>query len=197
MPRFESESREELERYLQGVVIIGGEGSLRLDQAGPAYVAVIHDGSGFTPGAAIAVDQNPYHDLSNEVLETAHEIMADDAKKDEKIVAELQEEWGDEWEDILTESFDGKVWTLSPAEAAAAIRTNPRAARYVEIEDAEFDVVVGNIGSVYRGNDHDMAHKVYREYVAQSKSGSGRAGSESVVLMVNGEIDREHAGREE
>lgn len=197
MGRFDSKSREELERYLQGVAIIGGEGSLRLDSAGPAYVAIIHDGSGFVPGAAIAVDQNPYHDLSNDVLETAHEIMAEDAKKDEKYVAELQEEWGDRWEDILTDSFGGKVWTLSPAEAAAAIRTYPRAARYVEIEDAEFDVVVGNVGGVYHGNDYDAAHKAYREYVAQSKSGSGRAGGESVVLMVNGEIDREHAGRKE
>lgn len=197
MSKFSSKSREELERYLEGVVILGGEGSLQLDSAGPAYVAVIHDGSGFTPGAAIAVDQNPYHDLSDDVLETAHEIMVEDAKKDKKIVAELRKEWGDRWEEILTEPFGGKVWTLSPADAAAAIRSNARAARYVEIEDAEFEVIVGNIGAIYRGNDYTIAHRTYTEQVNLSKSGIGRTGGEPVTLMVNGEIEREHAGREE
>lgn len=195
MSRFESKSREELERYLEGVVIIGGEGTIQLAAKGPVYVAVVHDGSGFNPGAAIAVDQNPYHDLSNDVLETAHEIMAEDSKKNTEYVAELQKEWGDRWEEILTEAFDGKVWTFEdPAEAAAAIQTSKRALEYVEIEEAELEVVVGNVGSVYKGFSSLEADKTYKEYVQQSKSGRGRAAGESVTLLVDGEPQNEFEG---
>jgi hypothetical protein len=194
MSRFESKSREELERYLESVVILGGEGTIQLAAKGPVYVAVVHDGSGFNPGAAIAIDQNQY-DLSADVLETAHEIMREDAEKNTEYVAELREEWGDRWEEILTEAFDGKVWTFEdPAEAAAAIQTSKRALEYVEIEEAELEVVVGNVGSVYKGFSSLEADKTYKEYVKQSKSGSGRAAGESVTLLVDGEVQNEFEG---
>ena len=38
------------------------------------------------------------------------------------------------------------------------------------------------------------ANKTYNEYVAQSKSGSGKAGGENVVLMVDGEPEKEYFG---
>lgn len=57
-----------------------------------------------------------------------------------------------------------------------------------------YDVVVGNIGTVYSGTDRSLALQKYHEYVAQSKSGRGRAGGESVTLFRDGEIWKEHQG---
>lgn len=57
-----------------------------------------------------------------------------------------------------------------------------------------FEVMVGNIGSVYYGFDKREAWKHYREYVAQSKSSVGRAAGESVTILSGGEIVREFIG---
>ena len=58
----------------------------------------------------------------------------------------------------------------------------------------KYQVVVGNIGTVYDGDNADIADKHYEEYVEQSKSGRGRAGGEQVTLFVDGEPEREHQG---
>lgn len=57
-----------------------------------------------------------------------------------------------------------------------------------------YEVIVGNIGTVYSGNSKTEAERHYREYVSQSKTGRGRAGGESVALMCEGEILKEHLG---
>ena len=57
-----------------------------------------------------------------------------------------------------------------------------------------YEVIIGNIGTVYDGEDKVEALKHYTEYVEQSKSGHGRAGHEPVTLMLNGEISQEHYG---
>jgi hypothetical protein len=57
-----------------------------------------------------------------------------------------------------------------------------------------YDVVVSNLGTVYSGGNPVLANKWYGEYVKQSKGGTGRVGGERVVLMVDGEITREHFG---
>jgi len=51
----------------------------------------------------------------------------------------------------------------------------------------KYQVIVGNIGTVYDGNWAIMAKKVYKEYYEQSKDGYGRAAGESVTLWVYGE----------
>lgn len=56
------------------------------------------------------------------------------------------------------------------------------------------EVVVGNIGTVYEGQDRAEADKVYAEYVRQSEGGYGRAAGEGVTLFVDGEIVQEHFG---
>lgn len=56
----------------------------------------------------------------------------------------------------------------------------------------KYQVIVGNIGTVYSGNDDVEACKIFGEYVEQSESGIGRAGNESVTLMDNDEIALEH-----
>ena len=58
----------------------------------------------------------------------------------------------------------------------------------------QFEVIVGNVGSVYRGTDGAEARKTYDEYVAWSQTDRGRAGGEDVTLFRDGEILREYSG---
>jgi hypothetical protein len=71
-------------------------------------------------------------------------------------------------------------------EQSGGVQENPRG--YV------YEVIVGNIGTVYSGASKAEAEKTYRTYVQQSKAGYGRASGEDVTLMVDGEIAREHYG---
>lgn len=57
-----------------------------------------------------------------------------------------------------------------------------------------YEVIVGNIGTVYSGNIIAEATRKYTTYVQQSRSGRGRAGGESVILMKDGEPIKEHFG---
>jgi hypothetical protein len=58
----------------------------------------------------------------------------------------------------------------------------------------DFEVVVGNIGKVYSGNDEVEAGKEFNEYCEQSKDGYGRAAYEAVSLFKNDELINEYAG---
>lgn len=55
-----------------------------------------------------------------------------------------------------------------------------------------YEVVVGNIGSVYRGSDEDEALANFREYKAQSQEGYGRAAGEPLTLFKDGEPEKEY-----
>jgi hypothetical protein len=55
----------------------------------------------------------------------------------------------------------------------------------------KYQVVVGNIGTVYDGNSYLLAIRTYGEYVDQSKTNYGRAAGEPVALFEDGEIIKE------
>ena len=57
-----------------------------------------------------------------------------------------------------------------------------------------YQVIVGNIGTVYDGSNQTKANGIYDEYVQMSKDNYGRAGGESVTLMEDGEPIAEHFG---
>jgi hypothetical protein len=57
-----------------------------------------------------------------------------------------------------------------------------------------YEVIVGNIGSVYNGPNRVEANRVFGEYKRQSKINYGRAAGEDVVLMTNGEPTKEFVG---
>ncbi len=61
-------------------------------------------------------------------------------------------------------------------------------------QHAQWEVIVGNIGSVYAGADEDKARRTYAGYVEQSVSGTGRAGNEDVTLLCDGDIVMEIFG---
>ena len=54
--------------------------------------------------------------------------------------------------------------------------------------ETTWQVVCGNIGTVYSGNDGVKAKERFYEYVDLSKTGCGRAAYEEVVLMQDDEI---------
>jgi len=58
-----------------------------------------------------------------------------------------------------------------------------------EPEPEKYEVVVGNVGAVYRGSDRAKAEETYNIYLAHSKSNRGRAGGETVTLFADGDVD--------
>lgn len=67
---------------------------------------------------------------------------------------------------------------------------------WVWVQTPHYDVIVGNIGTVYRGYDEQDALSTFNTYVEQSsgKMGPCRAEGEDVTLMKDGEIEREYVG---
>jgi len=59
---------------------------------------------------------------------------------------------------------------------------------------AQHEVIVGNIGYVYCGEDEANAKQLYYEYVDIAKALLGRASGESVVWMIDSEVAEEHVG---
>ena len=57
-----------------------------------------------------------------------------------------------------------------------------------------WEVIVGNIGTVYSGPSGAIARQKYGDYQDMSQDNYGRASGESVVLMCNGEPVKEYAG---
>ena len=58
----------------------------------------------------------------------------------------------------------------------------------------EHEVIVGNIGSVYCGEDEAEAKRTFDSYVTDSKANYGRAAGEDVTMMTAGEPVAEYFG---
>lgn len=59
----------------------------------------------------------------------------------------------------------------------------------------QYEVIVGNVGTVYAGANWKVAGETFREYVKISRDSEyGRAAGESVVFMKDGEIIEEYTG---
>ncbi len=59
---------------------------------------------------------------------------------------------------------------------------------------SQYQVIVGNVGNVYDGDNKQEAYKHYSEYVYLSKYDTGIASGESVTIMDGGEVENEFAG---
>lgn len=55
-----------------------------------------------------------------------------------------------------------------------------------------YQVVVGNIGTILETSDEAEALRAYRLYTSRSMLGSGRAAYETVTILANDDIVREH-----
>ncbi len=51
-----------------------------------------------------------------------------------------------------------------------------------------YEVVAGNVGTVYRGNNYKEADAAFAQYSGLSKSGRGRCGGEVITLFEHGEL---------
>lgn len=126
--------REWLEK---GVILRDGEGWIKLADDDPVYVAIVVDVQGYGPHeGAIFVDQNRYHASADSALQGAYEIFEEYELNhaDKNYLEELQEEWGEDWFDIMTETYDAVLWELSSADAIAAIRGTD-AEKFITIDD--------------------------------------------------------------
>ncbi len=56
----------------------------------------------------------------------------------------------------------------------------------------QYQVTVGNIGTIYSGTDETQADSMFQSYVENSKAKGGRASGESVTLLIDGEVSREY-----
>lgn len=59
---------------------------------------------------------------------------------------------------------------------------------------AQYEVVVGNIGTTYSGDTLKDALVTYKEYKSQSEQNYGRAAGEPVTLFKDGEPLYDYAG---
>jgi hypothetical protein len=57
---------------------------------------------------------------------------------------------------------------------------------------SNYEVVVGNIGTVYTGANKAVAQRCFKGYAGRSRLGVGRGAHENVTLFQNGEIVKEH-----
>ena len=57
---------------------------------------------------------------------------------------------------------------------------------------SKYEVVVGNVGTVYSGLDLARANSAFRVYMVDSQEGCGRAAYETVTLICDGEVVREY-----
>lgn len=67
----------------------------------------------------------------------------------------------------------------------------------LDVHGARCEVVVGNVGTVYSGLDAFEARTLFDLYVSLSLAGTGRAADESVTLLQDGAIERQHVGAAE
>lgn len=56
----------------------------------------------------------------------------------------------------------------------------------------KYEVIVGNIGTVFETDNKRAAQTVYEDYVERSKSNFGRGANQAVVMMFDGEIEAEY-----
>jgi hypothetical protein len=118
---------EELSRWLEGVVLL--KGCVERDwfnlyeyngEPTKIYVAIMHDGSGYTPGAALACSERS----GDEALQIADEILEERIREDAS-PEDLEESWKTEEEEgynPLTESFDGAVFTMTTLELQEVVQ---------------------------------------------------------------------------
>ncbi len=55
-----------------------------------------------------------------------------------------------------------------------------------------YEVICGNIGTVYSGTSYTEACAKFDSYIAASKAECGRAGGEDVTMLADGDIKREY-----
>jgi hypothetical protein len=115
---------EDFEEYLNGCVILDGEGTIDKNSTEPIAVGIIHDGSGFNPGAAIFAD---YSNKSEDVaVQAADDILLEYKLKNES------EHMDDDLE-TEQEKWSSMAWTLPSNIVADIISKDEQASLHISI----------------------------------------------------------------
>jgi hypothetical protein len=61
--------------------------------------------------------------------------------------------------------------------------------------ELRFEVIVGNIGTVYDGASRKDANTTFNVYVELSQRQTGRAAGENVTMLIDGDIVKEFDGK--
>jgi hypothetical protein len=143
MPRGVHKDAEHLHDILDKGVMLAEDrvdGSVDLNDPSPVYVGIIVDVSGYGPHVgAMYVFQNRYHGHPDTALQEAHQILEEwTIEHYPEHIEELEKEWGDEWSSILTETFDGWAFELSPQDFVNAIQGTD-AEKFIDVEPLEED----------------------------------------------------------
>lgn len=142
MPRGTHKDANHLREILEKGVILDKdrvEGSVDLNDESPVYIGIIVDVNGYGPHVgAMYVEQNRFHGSVDGALQGADEILEqwtlDNTSKED--IDELEDEYGDDWMSVLTETFDGWAFKLSPQEFVDAIEGTD-AEKLVDVEEPE------------------------------------------------------------
>jgi hypothetical protein len=105
--------------------------------------------------------------------------------RDEVAKAVLEETDFDKQVDIALSNIEDQL-------IAAELVTGAKIFTAEDSNGPEFEVVVGNVGNVYKGKDAKKAKAEYDYYVAESKGGKGRAGNQEVTLFNNSDPEEEY-----
>lgn len=127
--------QHDLEKVLEGTVVVAGEGSIDPSNDTPVFIGMAWDDSGFTPASAIYVD---WVGSEDEALQAAFEILEQHEREaNPEYLEDLFEEWGERADEIFTEGWNGAAWTMSSKEAAEIILKSKWASKYIDIEREE------------------------------------------------------------
>lgn len=135
--RMPSEDLTDLRSWVDGTVIVAGEGTITLydnDPGEPVNVAIVHDSSGFQPTAALVVDQ---YLSEEECVQAAYDVLMTwsfEHHRDwyDELVAEHGDDAGSE---MFTEGYAGRAWSgLNAKGVADIIESDKFAAKYIDID---------------------------------------------------------------
>lgn len=113
--RFVRKKVEDLTAMLDGVYLIGANNLGLSDKKDPVYIAVIHDGSGYTPGAYVSVGQGRGdQDVLEDAFDGMHTDLVEGMTEEERVSAEKDaKEAGMDLDDYVMEAADGLSFHLS------------------------------------------------------------------------------------
>ena len=147
---------EDLFRWLRGVVLlkesVGGNysafgGTVDMDEE-VVHVAVVHDGSGYTPGAALHFSHSHEDEAVQEAFESLENIILGQLSDEER--KEMWETEDKEGYNPVTETFDGRVFTMTPEEFKQVIESvegrNGEELSVIEFDYPEEDIDTNNDG---------------------------------------------------
>lgn len=170
---------EQFKSMLKGVSVVDGEGYLDPDSE-TVNVAIVHDGSGFNPAAAVVVDS--YESAESCIQQAFETLEMWNFEHYREHYDELVEEHGEEaGSEMFTETYNGNAWDNLPTfEVAEAIASDTFASKRIDI-DPEFGLkskplyklppTTGKTRIKQADYYYDLAEKILNHYNTEYKRG--------------------------